>query len=105
MAKKTVDNSDLKCGDQRLPLDMPHGRNQQFFEDKEDIKWALETHCKRAVEFGFTPENTDGIIMFGNEDAPDAVWATKWTDRKDGIPANHIKALYTLIECIAIPYW
>lgn len=76
-----------------------NGRSMQFFEDRKDIEWALDVHV--YPNQGFTKENTDGVILIGNEDCPDEVWLTRKIDRKKNIPANHIKAVFTLVGTLS----
>ncbi len=51
-----------------------NGRKFALLDTEDDIKWALETHVKRE---DLTPNVVRGLIVIGNEDAPDEIWAAK----------------------------
>lgn len=74
------------------------GHPIRLFEEAEDIAWMFDVLIPLIPNFKgeFTKENTDGVILVGDETSPKEVWLTRWTDRKDGIPANHLQAVYTL---------
>lgn len=86
-----------KLGDKCRAREIPQERQLQLFETPDDIRWALEQHAQDAGDYHFTPENCDGVIIAGNEDAPIFVWGTRLVDRKEGVPANHLDAVYTLL--------
>lgn len=88
----------MTLGEQRKAELIPMARAMQLFEDEDSIRWAIEVHAKNAHTYGITTDNCDGIIIAGNEDAPIYVWGTRPVDRKDGLPANHLKATYTLLH-------
>ena len=72
------------------------GRSMELFDEPEDIKWALEVHVKQAVKNNFKPvplndKTCKAVIITGNEDCPDSVWATLSEN------FNHLNTIYTLI--------
>lgn len=72
------------------------GRSLQFLDSQEDIAWALDIHVPSEVKNSFSPvplapSTCKGIIMTGNEDFPDQVWATVNDN------PNHINTMYTLV--------
>jgi hypothetical protein len=98
----------MKIGHKCRASVIPQERNMQILTDEDDVRWALEQHAQDAQDLGFTPENCDGIIIAGNEDSPIYVWGTRKVDREDGVEANNIEAVYTLLTfegCDETPYY
>ena len=74
-------------GDTRKASEI-NGRNMQLFTKREDIKWVYETHIKNP---NANHLKVKGVIMIGNEDAPDEIWGTCKR------PANHMDTEYMMI--------